>query len=49
MCKKNEEQRIVVLGAKGNLGTPVTEELKRTGFTVVIDWKGDKGYVTCFP
>ena len=38
MCKKNEEQRIVVLGAKGNLGTPVTEELKRTGFTDVIEW-----------
>lgn len=38
MCKKNEEQRIVVLGAKGNLGTPVTEELKRAGFTDVIEW-----------
>lgn len=49
MCKKIEEQRIVVLGAKGNLGTPVTEELKRTGFTDVIEWTREMGDVTCFP
>lgn len=47
--QKNEEQRIVVLGAKGNLGTPVTEELKRAGFTDVIEWTRETGDVTCFP
>ena len=48
MCKKNEEQRIVVLGAKGNLGTPIIEELKKAGFADVIEWTREMGDVTCF-
>lgn len=48
MCKKNEEQRIVVLGAKGNFGTPIIEELKKAGFADVIEWTREMGDVTCF-